>query len=328
MIPWVEKYRPTKIDHIISHREIVRTLKKFIQLKTLPHLLFFGPSGSGKTSTIICCGNEIYGSYYDCMILRLNASNERGIETVRTKIKNFVSNRNSIFLPPELRSIFKLVILDEIDSMTVEAQGMLRQTIEKNSITTRFCLICNDIDKINTALQSRCAIFRFSPLDGENMKLKLLEICRSENIKYQNDAIEAIVNISHGDLRLAINILQHLNLTVGKTITIENVYRVSGYCLPKLNHKLFQVLSSLYAGEISLEKCVEKIVKKITDHNITIYNLLENFKDDVLNSNFTTNQKIYLLDNMAHIEVYDAVNMDPTNIIMNLASLFVLVKNI
>ncbi|MEM3063176.1 MAG: AAA family ATPase, partial [Nitrososphaerota archaeon] len=298
------------------------------QLKTLPNLLFFGPSGSGKTSTIICCGNEIYGIYYDCMTLRLNASNERGIETVRTKIKNFVSNRNSIFLPPELRNIFKLVILDEIDSMTVEAQGMLRQTIEKNSITTRFCLICNDIDKINISLQSRCALFRFSPLDGKNMKLKLLEICRSENIKYQDDALEAIVNISHGDLRLAINILQHLNLTVGMTITVENVYKVSGYCLPKLKRKMFRVLSSLYEGKISLENCVEKIIKEIIDHNITIYNLLENFKDDVLNSDFTTNQKMYLIDNMAQIEVYDAVNMDSKNVIMNLASLFILARNI
>src|SRR6476620_8440699 len=95
-LPWVEKYRPNKINHIISHQEIILSLKKFIEKKTLPHLLFFGPSGSGKTSTIKCCAAEIYGLYTDCMILELNASNERGIETVRTKIKNFVSNRNSI----------------------------------------------------------------------------------------------------------------------------------------------------------------------------------------------------------------------------------------
>ena len=151
-LPWIEKYRPKEIDQVISHKEIITSLKKFIEKKSLPHLLFFGPSGSGKTSTIKCCANEIYGKYIDCMILELNASNERGIETVRTKIKNFVCNRNSIFLPLNVRGIFKLVILDEIDSMTVEAQGMLRQTIEKHSSTTRFCLICNDIDKINISI--------------------------------------------------------------------------------------------------------------------------------------------------------------------------------
>ena len=110
-LPWIEKYRPSDINQIISHDDIILSLKRFICKKSLPHLLFYGPSGSGKTSTIKCCAKEIYGQYIDCMILELNASNERGIETVRTKIKNFVCNRNSIFLPMEMRGIFKLVIL-------------------------------------------------------------------------------------------------------------------------------------------------------------------------------------------------------------------------
>ncbi len=203
-LPWIEKYRPTEINRIISHKEIINSLQSFIKMRTLPNLLFFGPSGSGKTSTILCCANEIYNQYTACMVLQLNASNERGIETVRTKIKNFVSNRNSIFLPEGIRRIFKLVILDEIDSMTVEAQGMLRQTIEKNSNSTRFCLICNDIDKINIALQSRCALFRFSPIKMIDMKNRLIEICAFEKIEHDDDALDAIIKISRGDMNCVI----------------------------------------------------------------------------------------------------------------------------
>ena len=324
-LPWIEKYRPNQINNIISHQEIINSLKKFIEMKTLPHLLFFGPSGSGKTSMIRCCGNELYGKYKDCMILQLNASNERGIETVRTKIKNFVINRNNIFLPEEFRNIFKLVILDEIDSMTVEAQGMLRQTIEKNSMTTRFCLICNDIDKINVALQSRCALFRFAPLRSKDMKSRLYEICEKEDVQFEPDAIEAIIKISKGDMRSAINILQHIHLTILQKLTVENVYKISGHCMPSVNDDIFLILCRLRKKQISLQSCTNNVVKLITENNITIFNLLEELKNIVMESKLTNNQKIFLIDNFAQIEVYDAVNVDFKNIVMIISSLFLLI---
>ena len=327
-LPWVEKYRPKEIDHIISHQEIIQSLKKFIEMKTLPHMLFFGPSGSGKTTTIMCCANEIYGQYTDCMILQLNASNERGIETVRTKIKNFVSNRNSIFLPMDVRNIFKLVILDEIDSMTVEAQGMLRQTIEKNSKSTRFCLICNDIDKIGIPLQSRCALFRFAPLNFGDMKVRMKDICSLEKIKYDLDAIDAIIKISKGDMRSAINILQHVNLTVDKKITIENVYKISGHCMPIVNNDIFVILSNLFKKKTQLSQCTEEITDIVVNNNITIFNLLDELKNIVMNSKFSIDQKIFLIDNFARNEIYDAVNVDPKNILMIIASLFVMVAHV
>ena len=327
-LPWVEKYRPKQIDQIISHQEIIMSLKKFIVMRTLPHLLFFGPSGSGKTSTIKCCAAEIYGQYIDCMILALNASNERGIETVRTKIKNFVSNKNSIFLPQEIRGIFKLVILDEIDSMTVEAQGMLRQTIEKNSVTTRFCLICNDIDKINIALQSRCALFRFAPLNIDDMRKRLNTICAIEKIKYEKNALDAIIKISKGDMRAAINTLQHVKLTVENKISIEHVYKISGYCMPEVNNYIFNNLLQLSKNKQSLIKCVDKITDTVVNNNITIFNLLEELKNIVITSNFSTKQKIFLVDSFAQNEVYDAVNVDPRNILMIISSLFVMISNI
>jgi DNA polymerase III delta prime subunit len=328
-LPWIEKYRPKKIDDIISHKVIILSLKKFIEMRTLPHLLFFGPSGSGKTTTIKCCASEIYGKYFDCMVLELNASNERGIETVRTKIKNFVSNRNSIFLPPNIRSIFKLVILDEIDSMTVEAQGMLRQTIEKNSSTTRFCLICNDIDKINLALQSRCALFRFPPINASGMKKRLREICVSENIQCRNSALDAIIKISKGDMRAAINTLQYINLISGKFISIDDVYKTSGHSLPRVSTNVFNTLNKLSKNKIDISTCVDKIMNTIVDNNITIFNLLEELKNIVINcSGLTTEQKIFLIDNFSKSEIYDSVNVDPKCIIMLISSIFVLLNTI
>lgn len=328
-LPWVEKYRPRQIDDIISHREIIQSLKKFINMKTLPHLLFFGPSGSGKTSTIMCCANEIYGrKFTHCMILQINASNERGIEIVRNKIKNFVSNKNSIFLPPKNRNVFKLVILDEIDSMTVEAQGMLRQTIEKNSTTTRFCLICNDIDRINIALQSRCTLYRFAPLNEADMKSRLQTIGSEEKIPYNEDSLDAIIAISKGDMRTAINTLQHVSLTVNHKISPKDVYKISGHCIPHIISDIFLCLGNLTNGKISIGDCIEVTTKRVIDNNITIFNLLEELKNMVMASKLKTSQKIFLVDNFALNEVYDSVNVDPKNIIMIITSLFVLVSKI
>lgn len=327
-LPWIEKYRPKKIDQIISHHDIIMSLKKFINKKTLPHLLFFGPSGSGKTSAIKCCANEIYGPYISCMILELNASNERGIETVRTKIKNFVSNRNNIFLPPEIRNVFKLVILDEIDSMTVEAQGMLRQTIEKNSNTTRFCLICNDIDKINIALQSRCTLFRFAPLTAIDMKHRLIEICDNEEIKYNDDALDAIIKLSKGDMRAAINSLQHVKQSVNKKITSECIYKISGHCSPEINTLIFNILIKLSKDKIKLADTVDEITEILINNNITIFNLLDELHNIVINSNLKNKQKIFLIDNFAKNEIYDSVNVDPNIIVMIIASIFIMLKNV
>jgi replication factor C subunit 3/5 len=168
-VPFVEKYRPENLDRIISHVEIVKTSKylkllthlvvrKFIESKKLPHLLFHGPPGTGKTSCMIAIAKELYGSQYRNMTLELNASDDRGIGVVRDQIKSFCSTQQL------MSKGMKLVILDESDSMTGPAQFALRRIVEKYSKTTRFCFICNFVSKIIPALQSRCTRFRFGPL--------------------------------------------------------------------------------------------------------------------------------------------------------------------
>lgn len=150
-LPWVEKYRPNALKELISHEDIIRTIRKFISQDKLPHLLFYGPPGTGKTSTILACAKEIYKTKeFNSMVLELNASDDRGIGVVRGQILSFASTR-TIF-----NSGYKLVILDEADSMTNDAQNALRRIIEKFTDNVRFCLICNYLSKIIPAIQSRC----------------------------------------------------------------------------------------------------------------------------------------------------------------------------
>jgi replication factor C subunit 3/5 len=237
-LPWIEKYRPTNFDEIVSHKLLVKTLKRTIKKNKLQHLLFHGPSGSGKTSLIMACARELYGDSIDLMTLNINASEERGIEIVRNRIHQFVTKTN-VF--SNNNSLFKLVILDEADSMTHDAQAMLRQVIEKYSYCTRFCLICNYIQKITLALQSRCACYRFSPLEPEYIKKQINYICKKENIQITPDGTNTLINRSNGDLRRIINILQSTNMSYN-VINEYNINKCIGYPNLKIIQKIFKSL--------------------------------------------------------------------------------------
>ena len=175
--PWVEKYRPQALQDIVSHEEIIRTLETFLSQGMLPHLLFYGPPGTGKTSTILACARRLYRPReFGSMVLELNASDDRGIGTVRGAILNFASTR-AIF-----SSGFKLVVLDEADAMTRDAQNALRRIMEKYTENVRFCLVCNCLQRVIPAIQSRCTRFRFGPLDPELMVRCVRKVSESENI--------------------------------------------------------------------------------------------------------------------------------------------------
>jgi len=164
-LPWVEKYRPNEIINIISHKEILNTLTNLMDKNNFPHVIFYGPPGTGKTTTILACAKHMYGDSFPNMVLELNGSDDRGINVVREQIKDFSQSEmfsNEIFNVNKKKH--KLVILDEADSMTYDAQFALRRVIEIYTTTTRFCLICNYSTKIIPSLQSRCITFRFSPI--------------------------------------------------------------------------------------------------------------------------------------------------------------------
>ena len=209
-LPWIEKYRPRNVDEIAHQDEVVRMLKRSLETGNLPHLLFYGPPGTGKTSTVLAIAKQLYGpQLYKNRVLELNASDERGINVVRTKVKDFASSAVSSQqtggypCPP-----YKIIVLDEADAMTHDAQTALRRTMETFAKVTRFCIICNYISRIIQPLSSRCAKFRFKPLGAEQMAKRLQFIAGEESIDCPTDAMDAVVKCSGGDMRKAITFLQ------------------------------------------------------------------------------------------------------------------------
>ncbi len=203
---WVEKYRPKTLDEVVDQHDIVESLKAFMRNpKTMPHLMLAGIPGTGKTTTALCIAHELFGlQNWRNFTLELNASDERGIDTIRERVKDFSRYSRGAFgdVP------FALVILDESDQMTGPAQTALRRIMETSSRTSRFILICNQSSKIIEPIQSRCAIFRFSRLEKGAMVEHLKCIAKKENVDISPEAAERIVDYAEGDLRHAINALQ------------------------------------------------------------------------------------------------------------------------
>jgi replication factor C small subunit len=205
---WVEKYRPTTLKEIINQRDIVTGLSNFSkEPNEIPHLLFSGPAGVGKTTTALCLAKELLGEPWRRDTLELNASDERGIKMVRERVKEFAAVMK---LPTDrdTKKMFRIIILDEADEMTSEAQTALRRIIEDSSRTTRFIIICNYLSQIIEPIQSRCVVFKFRRLSREDVSDHLRSICDKEGIKFEEKALSTIYDATQGDLRHSINILQ------------------------------------------------------------------------------------------------------------------------
>ncbi len=222
---WVEKYRPNTLDEISSQPNIITSLKSVIETQNIPHLIFYGPSGCGKTSTILALSKEIFGNYYNDRIIELNASDERGINVIRKKIKTYAKQtvKNVAGIPP-----WKIIILDEADTMTIDSQFALRRIIEQYSKITRFCIICNYHNKIIDPIISRCFLFRFKPIERNDIIKKLEYISEKESCKCSNIILEKIITICRGDLRKAINLLQKCYNTYGDKLNEELLNEISG----------------------------------------------------------------------------------------------------
>ncbi|MCS7120662.1 MAG: replication factor C small subunit [Nitrososphaerota archaeon] len=222
---WTEKYRPKTLDDIVNQEEIVSRLKSFVKAKNVPHCIFAGPPGTGKTTAALCLAHDLYGETYRDHIMELNASDDRGINVVRETVKTFARTKSIGEVT------FKILILDEADNMTSDAQQALRRTMERYTETARFILIANYSGKIIEPIQSRCAPFRFTYLSPEVIAKRIKYICEMEGIQISDDGIEAVLEIGGGDLRRTINVLQTAS-SVGKPIDAETVYSVVGRANP------------------------------------------------------------------------------------------------
>ncbi|KAJ3145955.1 hypothetical protein HDU86_000579 [Geranomyces michiganensis] len=289
-LPWVEKYRPSRLDELISHKDIISTITRFIDEGRLPHLLFYGPPGTGKTSTILACARKLYGSRYKSMALELNASDERGIDVVREQIKNFASTKQ-IF-----SSGFKLIILDEADAMTQVAQNALRRVIEKYTRNVRFCIICNYVSKIIPALQSRCTRFRFAPLQEDQIRTRLDHVIENEGLTITDDGTQALLKLSQGDMRRALNILQATHAAFDP-VTEQAVYLCTGSPLPS---DISQIAQWLFNEDFAA--AYTNIQSLRVQHGLALTDIVTEIHETVTVMEMHPAVKILLFDRLAEIE--------------------------
>lgn len=294
-LPWIEKYRPSSMDEIYGQKEIVTTVNRFIETKSLPHLLFYGPPGTGKTSTVLAMAKKIYGEkHYQSMILELNASDDRGIDVVREQVKNFASTRQ-IF-----NNGFKLIILDEADSMTNVAQNALRRIIEKYTKNARFVILANYAHKLNPALLSRCTRFRFQPLSIEAVKERVNDVCFKEELNIDDDALAALLLLSKGDMRKSLNVLQAcLAALDNKTdkINKEMVYECVGNANPE---DIELLLDSILKEDFT--SCYLYFDKLCKLNGLAIIDILQGFVDILVKYQLTDKVRSGLLQQLCEIE--------------------------
>ena len=225
--PWIEKYRPSKLSQIVGNKRLIANLQSIAESGNLPNLILAGPPGTGKTTSVLALAHELLGENFKKAVIELNASDERGINVVRDKIKRFAQQKIPL---PEGRH--KIIILDEADSMTSSAQGSMRVTISDYSNTTRFVLACNDSSKIIEAIQSRCTVLRFGKLSSDDIKERITFVLKNENAKYDDNGLKAIIDTCNGDMRYALNNTQSCIVGFGE-VTEENVYKIVELPRPK-----------------------------------------------------------------------------------------------
>jgi replication factor C small subunit len=254
---WTEKYRPRTFDEIVGQRDIVARVRGFIERQNMPHVLFSGPAGVGKTTLALVVARELFGDEWRSNFLELNASDERGIDVVRVKVKDFARTKGLGDVP------FKIIYLDECDALTKEAQQALRRTMENYTHTTRFILSCNYSSKIIDPIQSRCAIFRFKPLAEEELRALVERIAAKEGLKLSKEAVAATIAVSGGDVRRLENLLQAC-AAQGTDITEDTIFQIASFAKPK---ELDEVLS--LAAEGKFVPARDMLLKVMLDYGMS-----------------------------------------------------------
>ena len=286
---WAEKYRPMDLKEVVGQKEIVEKLKGFVKSKSMPHLIFSGPAGVGKTTCALAIARELYGDNWRSNFLELNASDERGIDTIRTKVKDFARTLPLGDVP------FKIILLDEADALTRDAQQALRRIMESYTQTCRFILNCNYSSKIIPPIQSRCAVFRFKPLSLEDTEKYVKKIESAEKIKIEKKALEELYEITNGDLRMITNVLQSCAI-VTKNIKLKDIYQMTG----TVKIDIEPLIKKSIDGKIDeVKNLLSKIMYDNGLNGIDIIRLIAKY---VWDSKLKEEDKIYLMERIGETE--------------------------
>ena len=287
---WVEKYRPRKLAEVIGQQAIVERLSAYVRTRSMPHMLFAGPAGCGKTTCAIALARELYGDGWRDSLIELNASDERGIDVVRGKIKDF-ARAASIG-----GSDFKIIFLDEADSLTSDAQAALRRTMERYTQTCRFILSCNYSSKIIEPIQSRCALFRFRPLAEADVKTYMKRIAHAEKVEISDDGLDAVVELAAGDLRKATNILQ-VAASLGKKVDQDTVFESTESIRPS---EIQEMLKTALGGNFTAAR--SRLDEIIVRHGLSGEDIVQGIHRAVFDLPVSEEARIRLIDRVGEAE--------------------------
>jgi replication factor C small subunit len=287
---WTEKYRPSKFEQVQGQKDIVKKIKAFVEKKNMPHLLFAGTAGIGKTTLALVVAKELYGDNWKNNFLETNASDERGIDVIRNKVKDFARTKSvNTDLP-------KIIYLDECDSLTKEAQQALRRTMETFSNTARFVLSCNFSSKIIDPIQSRCAVFRFKPLVKEDVFGMIEWISKEEKLDIDEDAKDALYELSGGDLRRVINTLQSCAVLNDK-IDLNIVYEVFNFARPK---EVDLVIKMALGGDFI--KARDKMLDIMLNYGLSGMDMIKQIQSEILKMDVDDIQRLRMIERCGEIE--------------------------
>jgi len=287
---WTEKYRPSNFEDIKGQSEIVKRVSAFVKNKNMPHLLFAGPAGVGKTTLSLIIAKQMFGDSWRNNFLELNASDERGIDVVRTKVKDFARTRSITGVP------FKIIYLDECDALTKEAQHALRRTMELFTQTCRFVLSCNYSSKIIDPIQSRCTIFKFKPLEKQDIFSMIDNIAQNENLKVDEKAKEALFDASRGDCRRMENILQGC-AAITDNITEDFIFSIASAAKPT---EINEILNLAIKGQFV--KARDSLLKTMQDYGLSGIDIISQFNREIWNIEIDERKKMQMVDACGEME--------------------------